>query len=175
MFKIVRRKVFISYYHDDDQSYKDVFDSYPFNSYFINKSVRLNDINPENSTPYIKRLINENHIDDSTVLIVLIGGNSYKRKYIDWEISAALNAKIGGYSGLFGLVLPYRFDYYRNELDESTIPPRLLDNFDSGFAKIYRWSYELSVIYQFVENAIYTKDKFPFLINNSRVQFKKNH
>ncbi len=59
-----RHKVFISYYHKDDQHYRNRFEQL-FGHIFINKSVELGDIDADLSTEYIKRLIQENYITDS--------------------------------------------------------------------------------------------------------------
>jgi hypothetical protein len=110
----MKHNVFISYYHKD-QNYKDYFDSL-FGNLFINKSIKSGDIDTDISTEYIKRLIIENYITDSSVIVVLVGPKTYGRKHVDWEISAALNKKVGGYSGLLGICLPNHPDMVRTSL-----------------------------------------------------------
>jgi hypothetical protein len=101
-----KRKVFVSYYHADDQAYRDAFEK-AFGHIFISKSVQPENIKTDLSTDYIKSLIHDGYISDCTVLIVLIGPNTYGRKHVDWEVSGALNYKVGdGYAGLFGILLP---------------------------------------------------------------------
>src|SRR2546426_3884279 len=39
-------------------------------------------------------------------ILVLVGPKTKCRKHVDWEISAGLNKKVGGYSGLLGVLLP---------------------------------------------------------------------
>ena len=58
---IQKHKVFISYYHKDDQKYKNYIDD-NFKDIIINKSVMDNDIDSDNSDEYIKRLIREDYI-----------------------------------------------------------------------------------------------------------------
>ena len=53
-----RHKVFISFYHADDQRYKDYIDRY-LSSNIVNKSVKNGEYDPDNSDLYIKRLIRE--------------------------------------------------------------------------------------------------------------------
>ena len=55
-FNNTKHKVFISYYHHDDQHYKNDFVLRTSNS-FIHKSVMPGDINTDVSDQYIKRLI----------------------------------------------------------------------------------------------------------------------
>ena len=106
----VRHKVFVSFYHEDDDKYRRKWDE-TTSEIFINKSVGKGEIDSDNSDDYIKRLIREQYLDDASVLVVLVGPNTRDRKHVDWEISAALNKKVGGYSGLMGLLLPTHPDY----------------------------------------------------------------
>lgn len=84
-----KHKVFISFYHYDDQKYKDYIDRF-LSSSIINKSVRAGEYDPDNSDQYIKRLIREDKVSDSSVVVVLVGPNTRKRKHVDWEIYAGL-------------------------------------------------------------------------------------
>ena len=107
--KDTRHKVFISYYHKDDQPYKDAFEK-AFSHFFINKSVQDGDINTDVSTEYIKQLIQKDFITDASVLVVLFGPNTWGRKHVDWEISAVLNKKLEDILAsleLYYLRLPY--------------------------------------------------------------------
>ena len=89
------RKSFVCYYHKDDQSSRNKFANI-FNDLIVCKSVEDGDIDSDNSDEYIKQLIQKEHLSDTTVLIVLIGPNTKCRMHIDWEISGALNLKVGG-------------------------------------------------------------------------------
>ena len=168
-----KHKVFVSYYHADDQYYKEKFEEL-FGDIFISKSVGDGDIYDDLSANYIKRLIQEDYLTDTSVLVVLVGKNTYKRKHVDWEISAALSKKVGGYSGMIGLCLPDHSAYGKDNYSEDDVPPRLVDNLKSGYAKLYDWSTSEKNIKARIEDAfnarIVRKDK----IDNSREQFKKN-
>ena len=59
-----RHKVFISFYHKDDQAYKEYIDKY-LSGNIINKSVVDGEYSTDNSDEYIKRLIREDKISDS--------------------------------------------------------------------------------------------------------------
>jgi hypothetical protein len=139
--------------------------------------VRSGDISTDVSADYIKRLIQEDYISDSSVLLVLIGPNTKKRKHVDWEISAALNKKVGGYSGLAGILLPTFPLSSENKYNYDDIPPRLADNVKSEFAKVYEWSYAYasdSNIKFVVETAFDAKSNDSKKIDNSRLQFERN-
>ena len=96
-----KHKVFISFYHHDDQHYKEYIDR-NLSSNIINKSVVDGEYDPDNSDLYIKRLIREEKVSDSSVVVVLVGPNTKKRKHVDWEIYAGLSASVNalGSSGL---------------------------------------------------------------------------
>lgn len=174
--KDTRHKVFISYYHNDDEKhkYREKFED-SFGHIFINKSVEEGDIAPDNSDGYIKRLIQQNYITDTSVLVVLISPKAYCRKHVDWEISAALSKKVGGYSGLLGILLPefqltadgkYRYD---------DIPPRLADNVKTEYAKVSTWDWvcaDESRIKSAVEKAFQARINKADKIDNSRKQFE---
>ena len=96
---IPRHKVFISYYHHDDQTYKDYLinmqeltpDTWQLQSIFEDCSVHENEIDDTGLTSeQIRCIIRDEYIKDATVLILLCGQNTRKRKHIDWEIHAAM-------------------------------------------------------------------------------------
>jgi hypothetical protein len=165
--------VFISYYHKDDQNYRNWFEKL-FENLFISKSVEPGDIDSDNSTEYIKRLVQEGFISDASVVVVLVGPNTWKRKHVDWEISAGLNRKVGGYSGLMGLCLPNHSDYGRDKYNAELVPPRLVDNLKSGYAKFYDWTKEPNIIRDWIEEAFKNRIDKADRIDNSREQYKYN-
>lgn len=173
----VRHKVFISYYHKEDQPYKEAFEK-TFSQLFIHKSVQLGDISSDVSTEYIKQLIQKEYLSDSSVLIVLFGPNTVGRKHVDWEISAALSKKVGGYSGLIGIALPTLLLSNTGGIFHKDIPPRLLDNITSGYAKLYTWMQiyktDGTMIKSAVEKAFQDRVNFANKIVNSRPQFVRN-
>lgn len=174
--KTSRHKTFISYYHKDDQYYKNKFENL-FGHIFINKSVSDGEIDTDLSTNYIKRLIQNGYITDSSVLVVLVGPNTHCRKHVDWEISAALNKKVGGYSGLIGILLP-EFPLTRDgKYFIEDIPPRLADNINSGYATIYTWDWVCareSRIKKAVDDAFQNRISKSDKIDNSLKQFQRN-
>ncbi len=171
--KMIKHKVFISYHHKNDWYYKEEFERI-FNDIIISKAVSEGDIDPDNSDRYIKRLIQEDYITDSTVTIVLIGSETAKRKHIDWEISASLNKKVGGYSGLLGIVLPSHPDYNPRGTKTSNIPPRLNANIKSGYAGFINWTTDVNYMSLCIEKAFQNRKSQIGLIDNSMPQFVYN-
>jgi hypothetical protein len=167
-------KVFISYYHNDDQAYKNWFVQ-NFGNLFINKSVELGDINTDVSTDYIKQLIqSDDFLADASVLIVICGPNTWGRKHVDWEISGALDSKVGGSSGVLGLLLPTYSGYAANTYNSATLPKRLVANVESGFAKLYRWTEDAGTILNYVEAAFQGRTKTDLIVNRSIPQMTYN-
>lgn len=168
-----QHKVFISFYHFDDQLYKNYLINH-FKDYIIDKSVCNGEYDSDNSDEYVKRLIRDEKISDSSVVLVLCGLNTYKRKHVDWEIYAGLRDSINGNSGLAGILLPSFPVYYSGEYNSSYLPKRLYDNVISGYAKLYSWNYAknnfLNVINETFKRRIDYKDKK----DNTRKQMQYN-
>ena len=168
-----KHKVFISYYHKDDEVYRDKFEEL-FGHLFINKSVPPGDIDDDNSDEYIKQLIRENYITDASVTIVLVGPKTYCRKHVDWEIYATLDKKADGYSGLLGLCLPTHSNFEEDNYTSSLVPPRLVDNLKSKYAGLYDWTESEGSIKKWVEKAFNSRIDDNDKIDNSLKQFKDN-
>lgn len=171
---ITRRKTFISYYHKEDQYYKEKFKAL-FDDLIVNKSVEDNDIDSDNSDGYIKQLIQKDYLADTTVLVVLIGKNTKHRMHIDWEISGALNVKVGEkYSGLLGIKLPDHPDYGTGKSTYNLMPARLADNFKSGYAVIRDWTDDRVKMQEYIELAFEQRTSKATERVNSRTQMQEN-
>jgi hypothetical protein len=129
MFTLIKRKVFISYHHRNDQKYFELFKKHfsaRFDVFYDNSLERVIE---SDSAQYISRKIKEDYIFGSSVTIVLCGSETFKRKYIDWEIHATLDYK----HALIGLALPSLSILQQNLT--GSVPDRLYDNIISGYAK----------------------------------------
>lgn len=168
-----RHKVFISFYHHDDQQYKNYIDRY-LSGNIINKSVMPGEYDPDDSDEYIKRLIREDKISDSSVIVVLVGNNTKNRKHVDWEIYAGLRASINGSAGLIGIFLPTVKKADNGEYYYDDMPARLADNIKSGYATFCDWNYALNNFDKLIEEAFQSRITKKQLIDNSRPQMKYN-
>ena len=166
-----KHKVFISYYHADDQYYKNYIDTYLSNN-IINKSVVAGEYDSDNSDEYIKRLIREEKISDSSVVVVLVGKNTKKRKHVDWEIYAGLRKSINGCSALIGILLPSVIAY--GGYFPQDLPQRLGDNVDSGYASIYTWDYAIKNFDAIIDKAFNEKASKNSKVRNGRIQMQYN-
>jgi len=173
-------KVFVSYHHDNDQGYREEFESlfaenYGVNNYgiMISKSVQIGDINPMLSTESIRNKIRDEYLRDSSVTVVLIGTQTWQRKHVDWEIGASIrDTKYNHRSGLLGILLPTYHFVSMGNFNPYTIPPRLYYNFKCKFAKIYMWNTNPYTVQSWIHSAFLDKDKI--LPDNSYPSFSNN-
>ena len=142
MSRTKRHKAFISYHHGLDEEWKDRFVRM-MGARIIDKSIYVGEIVDTNSpTADTLRRIREEYISEATVAVVLIGPRTWQRKFVDWEIGAALrDTDMNRRCGLIGILLPTHPDFGKPTYNPSLIPPRLADNCssDNPFAKIVDW------------------------------------
>lgn len=167
------RKVFLSYYHKEDQIYVNYINRYLCDhiscDFLYDGEIWMND-----SDQYVKQLRNKERITDTTVLVVLIGQNTKGRKHVDWEVYAGLKGNTHGAAGLLGILLP-EVPLIKNQYcDVSYIPPRLNDNVNSGYAKIYTWDYAKKHFEEMVEIAYLDRIRLRDKKTNRRTRMKEN-
>lgn len=162
-----RHNVFISYHHANDENYKEEFEKLFSGIYDIleTKAVSDGDISPYESTEITRQKIRDYYLRDSTVTVVLIGLETWKRKHVDWEIGSSIRqTQFNSRSGLLGIILPGVYN--------PTIPPRLKDNVDCGFAEIYNWSHDPLTVQRWIHEAFNRRKQIN--PNNSRDMFGQN-
>jgi hypothetical protein len=173
-FNITKRKTFISYYHKDEGEKRKEFENLT-NDLIINKSVEQGDIDSDNSDDYIKQLIQKEYLKDTTVLVVLVGNKTKCRKHVDWEISGALNFKVGNtYAGLLGLIVPTHPDFGTGKATYDLMPARLADNFKTGYAVIADWTEDRKTIQSYIELVFDYRTSKADKRNNARTQMQKD-
>jgi hypothetical protein len=110
---------------------------------------------------------------DSTVTLVLIGKETWKRKHVDWEIGSSIRStQYSPRSGLLGIFLPTHSDYGRDKYDPYICPPRLHQNVDNSFAKLYDWNINPDIIQSWIHEAFERRNKI--IPNNSYPSFVNN-
>lgn len=171
---ITKHKTFVSYYHHDNQSDRIRFENL-FRDLIVSKSVEDGDIDSDNSDEYIKQLIQKDYLADTTVLVVLIGPKTKCRKHVDWEISGALNLKVGdSNAGLLGILLPSHPDYGTGKATYDLMPSRLVDNIKSGYAIIRDWTDDRRKMQSYIEEAFEKRSSMADKRTNSRIQMDKD-
>lgn len=175
MQQIRRHKVFVSYHHENDQEHRDRFEKLFADVYNImdSRSVRVGEIPRGIKVEEIDRRIREGHLRDSTVTVVLVGADTWRRKFVDWEIAATIrDTPANPRSGLIGIFLPSHPSFGRDDYDEYIIPPRLHFNVECGFAELYDWSESPRQVASWVDLAFSRrKTTRP---DNSSIRFAKN-
>ncbi|TAL15975.1 hypothetical protein EPN96_11130 [bacterium] len=129
----VKPKVFVSYHHGKDQPWYDKFNTVFGSGYdiIIDKSLERS-IDSED-TNYIRQEIRDNNIKGSSVTIVLCGVETWKRRWVDWEISMTLNKE----HALLGIILPA---HTKNNEGKIVVPDRLHANIATGYAYWINWT-----------------------------------
>lgn len=171
-----RHNVFVSYHHlIGDQKYRNDFESLfaDRHSVMVSKSVQIGDIDPNLATDTIRQKIRDEYLRNSTVTVVLIGPETWKRKHVDWEIGSSIrHTQYNPRSGLLGIILPTYPRSDPTKYNPYTIPPRLYDNIQCGYAKIYNWSTDPAVVQQWIHEAFERRNQidpdnsFPNFVNN---------
>ena len=170
-----RHNVFISYHHENDEKYKEKFEELFSDIYDIleTKAVNDGDIKPNLNTETIRQKIRDKFIRQATVTIVLIGSETWKRKYVDWEISSSISdTKSNSRTGLLGIILPTYPREDPQKYNRCTIPPRLYDNVECRFAKIHNWSEDPSTVQSWIHKAFTCRTQID--PDNSRDLFGRN-
>lgn len=167
MYYPTKHKVFISYHHRGDQGWFDRFTDLFAEHYeiFYDESLdgRIRSDDPE----YINRAIREDHIVGSSISIVLCGAETWKRKYVDWEIHSTLHHK----HALMGIALPTAA---RGDGGGIIVPGRLHENIQSRFAYwLPSWSNNPSAMRTAIEAAI-TLSSDTSKIRNDRLKMERN-
>lgn len=171
-----KRKVFISYHHDDDAEVKAFVKRWTeTEQVFIPKGLGLkftNDIINSDNPEYVMSQIRKRYIEDASVTIVLLGKCTHSRRYVDWEIKASLRQEAGSLAnGLMGVILP-------SLGNNAYFPPRLAENWAQGhidcYACCWRAPQSASELRSWIENAFSARTSKNHLIKNSSDMMKYN-
>jgi hypothetical protein len=120
-------RVFISYHHGNDKHWYDQFSMIFGDAYDIFTDRSVDREIDSNNTDYVMRVIRGDFMTGTAMTIVLCGRDTWKRKYVDWEIKATLDKR----HALLGIGLP--------DAAGAPVPDRLRDNLLTGYACLYEW------------------------------------
>lgn len=161
-----KRKVFVSYYHRGHQGYYDAFSRHFGTQLDLFSDRSLDRARDSDDPTYIMRYIRETHLKGASTLIVLCGSGTDKRKYVDWEIKAALDQRMA----VVAVKLPDLI-VIGNGCDK---PARLQDNIDSGYA-VWTWWEDFTSSTETLTAKIEEANKrSKLLITNSRPRRLRN-
>ena len=162
-----RRSLFVSYHHDNDQFYYDQLGRVCDQACQLVRDASLREPLDSEDGDYIGRAIREGYITGTSCTIVLCGAETWKRKHVDWEIKATLDKQ----HSLVGVNLP------SNPLaitGKYTVPDRLHENIQSGYAVWTDWitfTSSIPKLKEIVESAI---SRPSWLIRNSAETMARN-
>ena len=171
----MRHKVFVSYHHANYQDSRNKFENLFAGKHeiMISKSVQIGDIEPSLATEKIRQKVRDEYLRESTVTVVLIGTQTWQRKHVDWEIASSIrDTKLNPRSGLLGILLPSYPLSPENTYDPHTIPPRLHDNINCGFASLHKWSANPDNVKEWIHEAFLRRNKI--IPDNSFPNFERN-
>lgn len=160
-----KRKVFVSFHHGNDRRWFDEFTKLFSETYDVFYDQSVDGSIRSNDAEYVDRRIREEFITGSSVTVVLCGSETWKRKYVDWEIYSTLHCE----HGLLGIALP---TVSRNG-QAAVVPERLHQNIQSGFGHFINWNTDPNFIKQEIERA-FTMSRDISKIKNSEPKMQRN-
>lgn len=176
----VKRRCFISYHHADEQEVQTFLETYSTAEVFTHRALGLemaNDIVDSNDTNYVMRRIREQYMQNTSITVVMVGQNTWKRRYVDWEIAASLrNGFANPANALLGIKLPS----YAHGIQR--YPDRLNDNLNAQSVAPGTPCYALCIQYPnnsaelrtAIEEAHQRRQNRSHLSNNTRARFGYN-
>lgn len=167
-------KVFISYHHDDQEEVDAFINKFDTErNGFIARGLGINmadDIIDSSDTNYVMRKIRENYLRDSTVTLVLIGKNTWARRYVDWEIQASLRqGKDILPNGLIGIRLRES-----NKQPERLALNRVKGPNDDYYARLYDLPQSVTQLKGWIDDAYDSRWSRSQLIVNPTARFLYN-
>ena len=162
----VKRKVFISYHHENDQYWANLMKNTYADKYQIFYDNSLDEEVDSEDSEYINRVIREDFIKGSSITIVLCGAETWKRRFVDWEIYSTLHHK----HALLGIALSTTSKSWDGKI---IVPGRLHDNIVSGYAYWISWTTDGVELQKAIEAAI-SRSSQTRLINNIREKMQRS-
>jgi Thoeris protein ThsB, TIR-like domain len=164
----VRHKCFLSYYSQDANEVLDFVAT--FGDVFIPKAVGISDEHPwvnSDDDDYVMHVIREDYLADSTVTIVFVGGCTWSRKFVDWEVYSSLRRdKYNRLNGVLAVQLPSASGTF------AALPARVDTNVvrnavgrDVGYARYKAYPTSESALQDWIEDAFRARATRDHLIN----------
>lgn len=168
--KKTRRRCFISYHHADEEEVDRFIRQFDHaQDVLIARGIGAGmsgDIIESTNADYIKQQIRARYLRDTSVTIVLLGRETWKRRFVDWEIAASLRTTpTASASGLCGITLPSASEFW-----DKKMPERLGDNVDgrAGYARWWKYPESSDSLANMIETAYDARISKGHLRDNSR-------
>ncbi len=135
----MRHKVFISHHREADQGHKDRLVGLGAGLFFIDHPVSDGDIPDHWDTERIRERIRIDHLQDSSVTIVLVDPGAWRRKHVDWEIYASMRRAPGTErSGILVSALPEVYVPTDYEIERRVAEYRSIGGVTEKMAALWR-------------------------------------
>lgn len=157
---------FVSYHHEHDSDYYSDLSTLLSRYYNLAEDRSLDSAIASDNYQYLRQAIIENHIKGTSLTILLCGQETWKRRFIDWEIHATLRLK----HGLLGIILPTAV---RNDQGKIIVPDRFHTNLNSDYAHFINWTTNIVTLRGAIDMAI-LKSRYPSRIYNAAVMMKRS-
>jgi hypothetical protein len=130
---MMKRRIFISFDHDDTQQVlgflglRQILDNFEFYNHKLDRRIQSSD------DAYVKRVIREKYIRPASVTVVLIGENTANSSWVRWEIEESIRQG----KGLLGIRLKGSWG-----MIPAGIPQDAIGGWDPDkFASWIEWAY----------------------------------
>jgi len=162
-----RRKVFVSYHHGRDQFWFNHFTNQFSEQFEVFQDRSLDEAVDSDDMDYVNRVIREDYIAGSSATIVLCGNETWKRRFVDWEIASTLHHE----HALLGILVP---GTTVGPSRKYLVPDRLYDNVQSGYAAFaVEWPSSPDQLGSLIEAAL-RESVLKSLIRNDRARMRIN-
>lgn len=133
LFQRPKRRLYVAYDHlRDSPRYERFLLLFGSGFEFVRDNSMERELGTDDAGAHIAYLARE-AMDGCHAAVILCGPETHRRKFVDWEIQAALG------KGLALLAIPLP-DCPKDGAGNLVLPPRFQRNFDSGYAVLCPWS-----------------------------------
>jgi hypothetical protein len=137
---MIKRRIFISFDHDDTpqvlgfMGLRNIIDNFDFYNHKLDRRINSSDAD------YVCMVIREDYIKPASVTVVLIGNNTAKSRWVNWEIEES--KRLG--KGILGIRLKDTWGDI-----PAGIPPNAVGSWQpEKFASWIEWAYQQSIKYK---------------------------
>jgi len=170
-----RHKTFISYHHADEAEVAAFIDHFDHDhDVLISRGIGASmagDVIDSTNADYIKQRIRQLYLRDSSVTLVMVGAETWGRRFVDWEVAASLrNTATSSRNGLLAITLPSIANSTR------TLPARVDDNVDgtNGYARWMKYPTSTLDLGQMIDAAYTRRTTHASVVDNSRALRQRN-
>lgn len=167
-----RHKTFVSYHHADEAEVSTFIDHFDHDhDVLISRGIGASmagDVINSTDADYIKQRIRSLYLRDSSVTLVLVGAETWGRRFVDWEVAASLrNTSTSSRNGLLAITLPSVANRTRQ------LPSRVADNVDSAdvdlaYARWMKYPSNAATLAGWIDAAYKRRSTHDHWVDNSR-------